>query len=334
MEVASRLVKRGFDIEVIATDPTRKLEEEQMMDGLLVKRFVSWAPNDAYYFSSGLKRYLARNSDHYDLVHAHNYHAFPALYAASGKRRNKLVFNPHFHGSGHTFLRKLLHIPYRLVAKKIFDRSDHIICVSEFEMKLVTSSFKIPRCRVSVIPNGVNLSQYHSLGNETAKARSVLYVGRLEKYKRVDCLLRAMMYVDKDIYLEIIGRGSDKRRLQRLAGELNLGERVTFHESVPQKELLKKYATAGVFVTLSEYESYGLAVAEALAAETPCVVAESSALKEWVDRGICLGVSDPSNSTEIASQINSAMGTRLQKLKLADWDEVCDRVVGVYEALI
>ena len=76
-EISEGLAKKGFEVEVLTIDPSKKLLKKEVLNGVIVKRFGSWAPNEAYYFSRELKRYLAKNSSDYDVVHAHSYHAFP-----------------------------------------------------------------------------------------------------------------------------------------------------------------------------------------------------------------------------------------------------------------
>jgi len=83
-EVSERLAKIGFSITVLSTDPLGILPKEEKINGVYVRRFKSWASYEAYYFSRNLKEYLVRNSRDYDLIHAHSYHAFPALYARGG----------------------------------------------------------------------------------------------------------------------------------------------------------------------------------------------------------------------------------------------------------
>lgn len=131
-EIAKRIAKK-FDVEVLTTDPGGKLPKVEEIDGITVRRFGSFAPSEAYYFSLELYRYLKKNSERYDLVHAHNYHAFPALFAALTKKKNKFLFTPHYHAAGHSFFRNLLHKPYKLVGRKIFEKADAIICVSNYE---------------------------------------------------------------------------------------------------------------------------------------------------------------------------------------------------------
>jgi glycosyltransferase involved in cell wall biosynthesis len=79
-------------------------------------------------------------------------------------------------------------------------------------------------------------------------------------------------------------------------------------------------------------------VAEALAAGTPCVVANTSALTEWVDNRTCFGVNSPINLKELASQINRALDSGVDKAdtekwvgkKILDWNKVVERLEKVY----
>ncbi|MDI6640295.1 MAG: glycosyltransferase, partial [Methanocellales archaeon] len=50
-EISERLVKRGFEVEVICTDPTGRLPKHEMINGVKVTRFRSIAPNDAFFFA-------------------------------------------------------------------------------------------------------------------------------------------------------------------------------------------------------------------------------------------------------------------------------------------
>jgi hypothetical protein len=50
------LASKGFEVEVLTTDPSGKLPLEEMINNVKVKRFRSWAPNEAYYFSPALAK--------------------------------------------------------------------------------------------------------------------------------------------------------------------------------------------------------------------------------------------------------------------------------------
>jgi len=330
-EISERMAKRGFEVEVLTTDPSKKLRKEDIVNDVRVMRFETWAPNEAYYLSRKLKEYLKTNSVDYNVVHAHSYHAFPALYAAQAKSGNQLVFSPHFHGEGHTFFRNLLHIPYRFLGKTIFRKADKIVCVSNFERSLITDHFKIGEEKIAVIPNGVNLKEFTGLERERKDYRAILYVGRLEKYKGAHYLVKALPELDNDIILEIVGKGPYKKELIKLVSRLNVERRVRFFQDLSRKELLQKYVDADLFVLLSKHEAYGICVAEALACGTPCVVADTSALVEWIDNENCFGINDPSDVNELVNLVNNVIGKNAKGLRLPDWNEVAEKLVRLYE---
>jgi glycosyltransferase involved in cell wall biosynthesis len=90
------------------------------------------------------------------------------------------------------------------------------------------------------------------------------------------------------------------------------------------------YASADVFVLLSKHEAYGLSVAEALCAGTPCIVANTSALTEWVNGENCFGIDYPIDLDALASLIMKVIGKKVCKPTVLDWDEVTDRLIRLY----
>jgi len=330
-EISERLVKRGFDISVLTTDPSGKLSRVENINGVQVSRFNSWAPNEAYYFSGELKRHLIKNSNTCDIIHAHSYHGLPALYAAQAKGRNKFVFTPHYHGAGHTLFRSLLHMPYKFLAKRIFEKADRTICVSQYEKNLIKKNFDLNEENVIVIPNGVNLEEFRILKKRKKNHRIILYVGRLEKYKGVQHSIRVMPKLDHNMILEIVGKGPYKGNLVKLSRKLGVDDRVKFFHDLLRTELLQKYVDADVLVLLSKHEAYSISVAEALCARTPCIVANTSALSEWIDEHNCFGIDYPIDLEELKNLISSVIGNVVGKLKIHDWNEVADRIVSLYE---
>jgi len=332
MELSVRLARKNFEVEVLTTDPSKNLPKEEIINGVRVKRFKSWAPNESYFFSNDLKKHLINNSDNYDIVHAHQYSTFPALYAAQSKNRNKFVFNPHYHGKGHTFIRNLLHKPYKFIGKNIFSISDKIICVSNYEKFLILKHFKINEKKFEIIPCGVNLEEFKDLKKKKKEYSSILTVCRLEKYKGVQYLIKVLPSLDQDIILEIVGKGPFKSHLVKLAKEIHVETRVKFYQNLPRNELLQKYSNADLFILLSKHESYGISVMEALASRTPCIVANTSALTEWIDDG-CFGIDYPVNFYELKELITNVIGNKVLEMKFLNWDEITSKLINLYNEI-
>jgi len=332
-EISERLMEKNFEVEVLTTDPSRRLPKEEAINGIYVRRFKSWAPNEAYYFSKELKKYLVRNSDSFDIVHAHSYHAFPVLYAAQTRRRNKLVFTLHYTGGGGTFFRNLLHIPYKFLGSKILKKADKIICVSNYEKRLLINRFKIGDENVIFIPNGVSLEEFEGLEKRNKNCKAVLSVARLERYKGLQYLIGALPKLDNYTILEIIGKGPFKENLIKLARKLNVSTRVRFYQDLPHKELLQKYVNADVFALLSKYEAMPISLAEALAAKTPCIVSNIPFLREWIDNENCFGINYPININDLVSLIDKVIGMQIKGVRLLDWNDVVKKLEGVYSSL-
>ncbi|MFA5367033.1 MAG: glycosyltransferase, partial [Dehalococcoidia bacterium] len=81
----------------------------------------------------------------------------------------------------------------------------------------------------------------------------------------------------------------------------------------------------------SRYESFSIVVSEALAAGVPCIVANTSALTEWIDNTNCYGIDYPIHIDRLASLINEVIGRKVGEVRLWDWDEVVKETLKVYQ---
>lgn len=323
-EISKRLARRGHDVTVVTTDPSGKLPLEETLDGVKVVRFPAFAPGDAYYFAPAIYSYMRHEK--FDLVHAHGYHALPALFASYSKAP-EFVFTPHYHGKGHTSFRNLLLKPYAIMGRRIFNRADSIVCDSRFEKTLVCRDFECDD-RVVVVSPGVNKADFKDIEPWPKGLKVILYVGRLEEYKGVQHIIHALPYLQR-YRLQVIGKGPYKDALLQEAADVGVRDRVAIISDQTREELLRWYATADVFVMLSKFEAYGITVAEALTAGMPCIVANGSALAEFVDGISCNGVDLPIDGIKLAGLIESAKFSGPSK-NVLDWDDVVGSLLKVY----
>jgi len=323
--VSERLAKK-HDITVFATDASGKLPRQEEINGVLVRRFKSFSPSDAYHLSFEMLNELRKSE--FDIVHGHNYHAFP-LYFSRYTKRKKFVVTPHYVGHGFTPLRDFLIKLYKPFGKRIFADADAIISISSYEKELLIRDFGVDESKIRLIPPGIDHAEFTGEGVQR-RTNTILYVGRLEKYKGVQYIIQVLPLLSEDFHLEIVGGGTYNRELVALVDRLGLNHRVRFYSYLPHSELPKIYAKAGVFVLLSKYEGFSIVVAEALASKTPCVVANTSALKEWVDQKNCFGIDYPIDIDKLAGLINEVIGKRVTGIKLWDWDAVVTKLTRIY----
>jgi glycosyltransferase involved in cell wall biosynthesis len=334
--ISERMAWR-HEVTVYTTNHSGKLPEEETLNNVRIKRFGCWSPHGTYHISRDLKKQLDETLDEFDLVHAHSYHAFPALYVAQAESRTPFVFTPHYNGGGGTRFRDLLHIFYKFWGSRIFREADKVVCVSRYEKELIIKDFDVDDDKVLFIPNGVNSADFDALKKRKKEYRTVLTVARLEKYKGVQYLIQCLPRLDNDIILEIVGTGGYKGTLVSLAKRLGVSERVRFYDGfdpiTERTQLLQRYVNADVFALLSKREAMPITLIEALAAHTPCIVTGIPFLTEWVDNMSCFRVSYPVNIEELALLIKQVIGRRIETSRVFDWKEVVNRLEEIYNSL-
>lgn len=121
-------------------------------------------------------------------------------------------------------------------------------------------------------------------GAPRERGEEVLYAGRMAAAKCVDDLLRAAALSDEPWPLRLIGVGPAKGRLERLAAELGLTERVRFEAFVDDRaELARRYRAASCVVLPGRWETFGLAAYEAAASGASVVCATSAGSLATID---------------------------------------------------
>jgi glycosyltransferase involved in cell wall biosynthesis len=335
-QLARRVAAHGYHVEVLTQETDRGLPLVEVLDGVTVCRFPAWLPGRTYSVAPGLWAYLARHRTCYDVVHAHGYHALPALGAALAGC-HPLVFTPHYHGTGHSRLRRWLHMPYRALGAAIFGHSSRVICVSHAEAALVRRHFPAVAGRVTVIPNGVDVSALREALPFPEARTVVLSVGRLEGYKNVHLTIRALAYLEETFVLRVIGDGPARPSLEGLATRLGLRARVAFLGRVGDGVLRRWFRTARVYVSMSGHEACGLTLLEALAAGSRVVAADIPPFREIAaGAGADIVALAPLDVTPAAlAQVISgaAAQTRDAATSVPSWDAVAAQTVRLYRAV-
>jgi len=335
--VAENMVARGHKVFVYTTDATRKLPPMNIQNGVVVNRFHAFAPNEFYYFSFSLFRAL-RNIE-VDIIHGHGLQAFPFLAATLARRSQKCVVTLHS-GETSSLLRKLLHVPYyRFVLHNSLKKTVRIICVSEYEMKIFPRIFRLPLTRFVCIPNGTSFADVEE-EQENNTASIILSVGRLEKWKGFEDLIRSFAILKRttrleDLLLVIVGTGPCKAELTKRVTEEGISDDVFMLENIPTEELAKLYKKCKVFVLLAKGGYPAIAVLDALNMGKPIVTPCLGVLKDYIEKGYVHGVKWPVDPAEVAQKLKIILENpeafKPRETKLPSWHEVTDRLNALYE---
>lgn len=189
-------------------------------------------------------------------------------------------------------------LPERARAERRIAREvDRIVVWTEHEREALCRLYDAEFSNVAIIPPGVDTNRFKPMEIGLCREllgvngnRVVLYVGRLERLKGLDILLRTLASLEEadDVRLIVVGgsEGSlELQRLRRLAKELGIARRVDFLGSVDRDRLPVYYGSADVCVLPSYYESFGLAALEAAACGKPVVASKVGGLPSVVRDG-------------------------------------------------
>jgi len=193
---------------------------------------------------------------------------------------------------------------------------------------------------IETIPSGVDIKFIRRIKSRKRK-NTIVYVGRLVKYKNVDVLIRSVKQISEeidDVKLNIIGSGPEEFYLRNLAKELKID--AEFFGFVSEKEKFRIIKSAEVLVNPSSVEGLGLVLIESMAAGVPIVAKKLDAY--FFYNGGNMSVYEKEN--EITRKLIEIITSKTKRKKLIkngyetakkySWDNVAKKVESLYEALV
>lgn len=177
--------------------------------------------------------------------------------------------------------------------------SDAILASCTAEASQLTQLYGADPARIEIVPPGVDHAFFSPGDQRGARAALglgdhpvVLFVGRIQPLKGVDVAVRTLAALaHPDAVLMIVGGASgatgdhEVDRVQKLAADLGVGDRIHWVEPQPHHLLSTYYRAADVCLVPSRSESFGLVALEAAACGTPVVAAAVGGLRTVVAHG-------------------------------------------------
>jgi len=318
-QLARRLASAGYLVDVFTRRASRDQEEiVRWLPGVRVihvpagpPRFV---PKEDLYrhmpqFAEWTRRFFCGERQRYDLVHANFW--MSGEVAAGLKRDLGIPFVVTFHALGRV---RRLHqgdadgFPDErfAVEDRIVAEADRIIAECPQEQEDLIVLYRADPAKLTIIPCGFDSEEMWPIARPIARAqlgldsneRVVLQVTRMVPRKGVETAIRgfARMVARDPAPARLVLVGGDTEapdpsvtpeigRLQAIAEECGVSDRVVFAGRKNREELKTYYSAADVFVTLPWYEPFGITPLEAMACGTPVVGSNVGGIKFTVRDG-------------------------------------------------
>lgn len=259
------------------------------------------------------------------------------------------------------------------VEKTALEMADAVIAVSEETKRDVLSLFDVKEERITVIHNGIDLSEYRAVKSpEVLKMLGVdperpyvLFVGRITRQKGIVHLVRAIRHLNPGFQVVLCAGAPDTPEIAAemqqavAAAREHHGEIIWIEKMVTRPEAIALYSGASVFVCPSIYEPFGIINLEAMACGTPVVASAVGGIKEVVvdgETGFLVPLKQmkesPFEATEpevfaadLAAKINLLMADpdlaakmgaagRKRAEKLFGWDAIARKTERLYSQLL
>lgn len=271
--LARGLARDGVEVEVVAQDPTLQSLRMSEHDGVVLVRFPATRHGLGFATSPALWEYVRHHAGSWDVLHLHAAHG-PFSVAVGAAPSRRLVFTPH------ACIQRLMRWPHAPIVRAVLDRAARVVALSSAEAELIRGVFPDGAHRVEAMPSAVDLTAIRAAVPCDYPGQAVVACGRLDR--RLERAIAAMAGLDERFGLVILGNGSAARRLERYAGDLEVGGRVLFAGRTPATGHYRWLRTARVVVTLAEGDPSGSELLEALAAGAAVVASDVDVHREAV----------------------------------------------------
>ena len=288
-------------------------------------------------------------TEHFDIVHAHDWPTFKAGIAAKELSKKPLIVHVHStehdrtggHG-GHRYVKSLEHAGVHA--------ADKVVAVSDYTRRIIAWHYHVPFEKIEVVHNAADYE--HGSGIVTVRGngqgmdegcKTVLYVGRLTLQKGPDWFIeiaRKVLEAEPNTRFVIAGSGDMETRLIERAAELGIGHKVLFAGFLESDDITRAYEAADVFVMPSVSEPFGIVALEAIRHGTPAVISKQSGVSEVLRHALRADFWDVH---EMANKITATLRYPALRHEIVEhasaeiaglrWSRAAERCAAIYRSL-
>ena len=205
---------------------------------------------------------------------------------------------------------------------RALQRANLVLAVSRYTRDRLINEAGLNANRVKILPNTYDpdrftiapkpprLLQKYGLKPQTPVILTVCRFDETEMYKGYDQIIKALPKIRQEApdtrYL-LVGKGTDRPRIERLIAEAGVREAVILAGYVPDDELTEYYNLSDIFAMPSQGEGFGIVYLEALACGKPVLAGNRDGSRDALADGELGLLVDLENTAEIAAQIVSVL---------------------------
>lgn len=285
----------AFAVAAEAEDAIRPIEVRLLSEGVGVRRFRT-VPVMRFYarrwgISLRLCRWILRHTGRFDVVHIHQAWGLAQIAAvlAAGAWRRPCIITPHESLTNYDVDREK-RLVKALLKRWYLGAAVGIWVTSPLEAKDSVPPRHAAKARVVPYPLSPLVGpRPPSPLREPDAPLTVGFLGRLHPKKNVDLLIRALPLAPGDTRLRVAGNGPEpfEQHLLKCADDAGVAHRVEWLGFVARHDRTTFLDSLDALLLVSEYESFGLAIAEALVQGRPVIVSPNTGIASIVEKYGC-----------------------------------------------
>ncbi len=231
--------------------------------------------------------------------------------------------------------------------KRMYGNADKLIAVSEDTRNVLIQNYGVDSSKIELIHCGVDLKRFKRDEKIQKFENSLLFVGRLDKRKGIDFLIKALPLVKKEIpnvKLFVIGSKKMPKNLENFIRKNGMEQDIELLGFV-QESLSEWYNHCQITTVPSVFEGLGIVALESMACGTPVVASDVDGLRSIIENNKNGILVEYNNKEELANQIVRLLKTPLLRKKFSknglktvkekfDMDRIALKTVKMYENVV
>lgn len=327
-DVCSALADRGHYITLVTATPTHGAADDSL---LRVNELITvpWAEGRMFRRGGVLDRVvhyprfvrrmtetLAASDTVFDAAIGHGAAAAAFVPLLDTGQVRRLLINPHgMEEFSSTGLKRALLTPQRALVRRAARHADRAIALDAFLVPDVMRNLGLPRGRVAIVPNGIDVARVDHLTGTVSLPHDgppvIVSLARIEPNKGLDVLAAALGIISDHLpdgwrWLHI-GDGAARRQVEEAITRAGIGVHATLLGRLSDEELHRTLTTATLFVHPTRYEGSPLVMLEAMAHRLPIVASAVGGIPDKVVPDETGWLVPPGDPVALGAAIRSAL---------------------------